>query len=353
MHSITERAETAIGRDDAGADWQLRPQEHARTLPAEAAPLKRVLERAELQEIMQRFRSADAAASSAQARYKRVGRAGLYAATIATLAGALFLLPLEAWLAGPAGAATSAVQILALATAFLASRLLALAKPFDAWMKQRAEAEIARVGLFDAIAHANEGNSAAELPFLPLMLAYFQRYQLGVQRRYYRERGAQHAAAVWRNNRWLSASMWLTALSLAIAIAAGLHVAAAFGLPLPRQLAAWSAAIPRPDAHRVVLALGVIASGLYGLGVARSLMDLDERNASRYLTTADNLDYLVETGLQHARDAAAAGNAEPVLAFIAQMQELISAEHQEWVLFRERGPKPPPRNMAGPALPGR
>ncbi len=353
MQSITERAEAAIGRDDAGADWQLRPQEHARTLPPEAAPLKRVLERTELQQVMLRFRTADAAATAAQARYKRMGRTGLYAATIATLVGALFLLPIDAWLMGPAGAVASTAQILALLTAFFAARLLAFAKPFDAWMKQRAEAEIARVGLFDAIAQAKEDNGAAELPVQPLMLAYFRRYQLDVQRRYYRGRGGQHAAAVWRNNRWLSASMWFTVLSLAIAIAAGLHVAASFGMPVPQQLATWSAAIPRPDAHRMVLALGVVASGLYGLGVARSLMDLDERNASRYLTTADNLDYLVETGLQQARDAAAAGRAEPVLEFIAQVQGQISTEHQEWILLRERGPKPPPRNAVGPALAGR
>ena len=78
----SSRAEAAIGRDDQASDWQLRPELHAAALPAEAGALKRVLERAELKDIVARYRTADTAAVLAQARYKRIGRLGLYATTI-------------------------------------------------------------------------------------------------------------------------------------------------------------------------------------------------------------------------------------------------------------------------------
>jgi hypothetical protein len=95
MLSVTERAEAAIGYDDDAADWQLRPEEHGKALPREAANLRRVLERPELQQLVAEFHEADGAAVATQRRYKRIGRTSLYAATIATLVGSLFLLPLD------------------------------------------------------------------------------------------------------------------------------------------------------------------------------------------------------------------------------------------------------------------
>jgi hypothetical protein len=332
-------AQAAIGVDDDEADWKLRPQEHAKALPPAAGALKRVLEGAGLQEIIDRFEAADAAAVAAQASYKRIGRLGLYAATAATIAGAIFLLPVERALEGRPGGIASALQIAALLVAFLAARWLALAKPFDRWMKQRAEAEIARIGLFDAVAAAEEPDRPGELPLLPLVLEYFRRYQLDVQRRYYRGRSAQHAAAVWRNNNWVRASLLFTFVSVLVALLASLHVLAAWQLPVPGRLAAWSAQLAGPEIKRIVLALGVIASGFYGVGVARSLMDLDERNASRYLVTADNLDYLRSEGLARAREAAASGDRKEVVEFIRSVQNLISSEHREWIVLSKREDK--------------
>ena len=333
-------AQDAVGQDDAASDWQLRPELHASTLPSQAGALKRVLEREVLKAIVVQYRTADIAAVKAQAYYKRIGRLSLYAATLATLVGALFLLPIEPWLTGTPARVASLLQILAMTIAFLGSRFLAVRAPFDAWMKKRAETEIARIALFDEVGKASEGGREGELDLLPLKLEYFRRYQLDVQRRYYRGRGAQHRAAAWRNNRWLSASVLVTIVSIAIGVVAGLHIAAAWGVGVPVSVLSWSDALAGPQTNRLVLGLGIIASGLYGLGVARSLMDLDERNASRFLTTADNLEYLAATGLAGAREAAAAGRQDEVLAFIQRVQEQISSEHREWIQLsaREHGP---------------
>jgi hypothetical protein len=333
-------AEAAIGQDDEGSDWQLHLERHAGTLPPEAGALKRVLERRDLQGITERFRSADTAALVAQRRYKRIGRLSLYAATVATVVGAIFIIPVETWIAGIPGSIASGVQMLALATAFLASRLLAMTSPFDAWMKKRADAEIARTDLFNTIARADEPVRDGELPLLPLKLEYFRRYHLDVQRRYYRGRGTQHKAAVWRNNRWLGVGMMFTLASVTLGFLAALHIAAAWELPVPAWMLGWTAGLAGQEGKRVILGLGTVASALYGLGTARSLMDLDERNASRFLTTSENLAFLTNTALPDARAAASAGRQEDVLAFMDRVNEQISSEHKEWTLLsmRDHGP---------------
>jgi len=333
MSNITERAVAAIGRDDEGADWQLRPKEHAEGLPPEAGALKRVLERVELKELITRYDGADAAAKSAQARYKRIGRMGLYAATIATLVGAFFLFPLDSLLTSPVRSTASALQIFGLIIAFLAARLLALAKPFNAWMQKRAEAEIARVELFNRIVRADQAVHGDEIPLLPLKLEYFRRYQLDVEQRYYRGRGKKHARASWRNNRWLIVSSLITGVVVLLAFLLGIKTLEAWEFTFPEWLVTLSDRLTGPQTNRVMLGLGVTASALYGLGISRSLMDLDERNASRYEITEKNLEFLADTKLAAAREAAASNNAQTVYDFIDEVQALISSEHQEWILL--------------------
>jgi hypothetical protein len=89
---------------------------------------------------------------------------------------------------------------------------------------------------------------------------------------------------------------------------------------------------------RAVLAIGIAASALLGATASRSLMDLDERNASRYLTTAANLDYVAE-GLDAIRERAAAGDEASVHSFVARIQDMVSSEHREWVVLREVVPR--------------
>jgi hypothetical protein len=346
MQTVTQRAAAAIGKGDARVDWLLCPEQHATSLPSEAGALKRLLEQAEFQQIMSRFRAADAAAVAAQTRYKRIGRTGLYAGTLATLLGALFLLPVEPWLDGRPSSIVSVLQTACLIIAFIASRTLAVSKPFDNWMKQRAVAEIARIELFDRVAGAEETPQDGELALLPLKLEYFRRYQLDVQRRYYRGRGTQHRQGVRRNNTWLTASLALTVVSVLLGLLVGMHTAAYWLPALQAWSPVWLVDMANAATKRVLLALGVLASAFYGLGVARSLMDLDERNASRFLTNAENLDYISETQLVQARQAAADGRQDDVLAFVARVQDIVSSEHKEWLLLSERARQAPKARYA-------
>lgn len=335
MPNITERAVATIGHDDEGADWQLRPEAHGKALPPEAGALKRVLECEELKQIIDRYRGADAAAVTAQALCKRLGRIGLYAATVATLVGVLFLLPVEGWLTGPPRIIASAVQISGLVIAFLAARLLVLKKPFNAWMQKRAEAEIARIELFNRIVCAEETIRTDEIPLLPLKLEYFRRYQLDVQQRYYGGRGKQHADALWRNNRWLRVSFLITIVVAILGFLTVIATLASLEVAGLEWHGFFSEMLTGLQPNRVLLALGITASALYGLGISRSLLDLDERNASRYLTTAVNLEFLTSTRLAAARKAAASNESQAVYDFVDDVQALISSEHREWILLEE------------------
>ncbi len=336
MSNITERAVAAIGRDNKGADWQLRPKEHTEGLPPEADALKRVLESDELKRLTTQFHEADAAAKKAQTNYKRIGNWGLGAATIATIVGAVFLFPAESWLKDPVRTIVSVVQVSFLVIAFCAARWLAMKRPFNAWMQKRAQAEIARVDLFNRIVRADEVVQGDDIPLLPLKLEYFRRYQLDVQQRYYQVRGKQHEDRSWRNNGWLRLSSWITGFVVVLGIFVVLEVLEALGLISPEWLVSVPELLRAPQINRVMLAWGVIASAFYGLGISLSLMDLDERNASRYQTTAKNLEFLTNTNLAEARVAAAANDAQTVYDFVAEIQALISSEHQEWILLSAR-----------------
>jgi hypothetical protein len=227
--------------------------------------------------------------------------------------GALFLMPLEDWLKGWIGAAASAVQMFGLAVAFFAARWLALAKRFERWMQNRAEAELSRIALFDLVIDGEAEPRAGEVALLPLKLEYFRRYQLDVQAQL---RGSRCRA--WRGSlAQQSLARCKHASHLVLGALVALHVAAVWQLPIPAQPRSLSADLAGPHTNRLLLCLGVIASGLYGLGVARSLMDLDERAA------------------------AVDGSAQQARACVDRVHRLVSSEHQEWILLssRERDPQ--------------
>jgi hypothetical protein len=340
MQEVTGQAMAAIGADDPSADWRLAPQAHAAALPKQAGALRRVLEQAKLREIAEEFELADRLAVKAQRHYKRVARARLYAGVTATIIGATCLLPIDA-LIGRFTSVAAAAQYIAFAISILTLLHLVRTRPFDVWMKARARAEIARIALFyEVFRSADRDPQSGELALLPLQLEYFRRYQLDMQRRYYANRGAQHARAAGQTGRWQVQSVVLSGLAGIVAVAACFKLGLQSGLEPPDWLKIVSDPVSRlPDwTNKAVLATGIIASALFGASVSRSLMDLDERNASRYLTTAANLDFFAESDLAAARAAAAAGEADKVNAFVEEVQRLVSSEHQEWLLFRDAVP---------------
>lgn len=334
------KAQAAIGRDDPDSDWRLAPGAHAAALPVEAGALRRILQHPQMQSIITSFETADKEAVDAQKTYKRVARLRLYTGVAATIVGATFVLPLDEWIRDFLSIPT-AIQYGCLAISIVAALHLVRSKPFDAWMKARARAEIARIELFhQAMTGINDAPQAGELPLLPLKLEYFRRYQLDVQLRYYKGRGQQHAHAAGETARWQIVSIALTGLAGAIALISATKFLVDLA-PLPDWIKDLSQIVQSHLPHwtnKAVLAIGIVSSTLFGASISRSLMDLDERNASRYLTTAANLELLRSTGLEAARRDAAAGLMDKVQAFVDRIQDQISTEHREWILLGDNLP---------------
>jgi hypothetical protein len=340
--AITQRAIQAIGEDDPSADYVLRPEEHARGLPRDAGPLRRILEREEFVTAGNEYRADDGAAQWAQARFKKAGRIALCAALAATLLGALFLiLPTKEF--PPAVRVSGAViEYLLVFVTFLAARYNARRMPFQEWMTTRGRAEIARVKLFDDVLKTEETANPDELPLLPLKLEYFRRYQLGVQERYYKTRCKYHEAAARRIRTLQTASFAIAGTAGTLGL---LDILSLLEFDSLRSIASVYQGVIQTlssfkiDSDRGLVALGIAASAIYGFATAISLLSLHERNAARYRNVCANL-VLLQKQLEAARDAAVAGNQSQVNDFVNGAHALMSAEHQEWVRWRDWPPHP-------------
>jgi hypothetical protein len=88
------------------------------------------------------------------------------------------------------------------------------------------------------------------------------------------------------------------------------------------------------------MALGTAVSGTLGAMAAISSMNLDERNAARYLVAYENLKDLAGNGLEAARAAAERGDAAAVGQFIDAVRRVLSAEHEEWIVLRNHVRRP-------------
>lgn len=331
---MSEQAQTIVGTD-APEDWELRPQSHARDLPASAAPLKRVLQRPDLEEIIDTFAVSGDAAQRAQKRYKLFMRLSALSSLGAMVLAAALLLAYAQVSQSNLLPFLSAVQGGLLLLSFMFSLLVAYRRPFDAWMRERATAEHLRISLFNRIIAAREANDAGELPYLQLKLEYFRRYHLDVQRKYYRERGQQHRNAVVR----ASILRWLGTLMIVVA---GAPVILRHFFPdlhtLMFEIGLLDWARDGDLQQRFLIAMSTTGAALQGFLVASNLINQDERNAARYKSTSENLEALASRPLDEARAAATAGDEQSVQTFAALVQEQISSEHREWVSLRAVAP---------------
>ena len=326
----SDEAIKAVGAEGA-MDWDLKPETHAASLPEAAGPLKRILESATLKDIISTYNESDQNAKSAQTRYKRLARIAALTSFAAVVLGGLLLLPRHAPVPAYILTTASIIQVSLLICSFVSSLTLAFAKPFNAWMHARAKAETARIGLFNAVLAADEQPRAGELERLPLQLEYLRRYQLDVQRAYYKMRGTQHARAVKRAGYLRVFGIILVAVA---AVPVVLKVIGPEWTPgFLEPVTAYFSSSPQA-AQRIVLALSVIGGALQGVLAAYGLMSQDERNAARYLDTSQNLEDLAGRPLDEARAAASANDRESVLAFAALLHDQISSEHREWIALR-------------------
>jgi hypothetical protein len=180
----------------------------------------------------------------------------------------------------------------------------------ETWMSKRALAETRRLDYFSMVTKAR-GRATGESngPLENLKLEYFRRFQLDVQRAYYRERAKDHREEA---SKTLSYSGWAV---FGAAIATG--SAGVLGTSVHASLAA-------------VGGLGAIFTGLSSFASMQEAVYQSRRNAERYERTCDVLEKL--TGrLEAVREAAGAGREQVLCDFVEAVHEQLSLEHRQWL----------------------
>ena len=331
------QAEAAVGKDDPGSDWALKPEEHAAGLPDEAGPLKRVLQQGDIAEVMTRYRQYDGEAGRHQKHFRAASKRIVRVAYIAAVSG-LFALSMHLIVGYQTDLQLLAifVHVIALVYVILATVMLNRSDPRKKWQEARGQAELLRVALFDRVAEAGDPGpqKPGEIALLPLQLAYFRRYQLDVQWRYFQGRGKQLV-------RPSGLSPWYTSICAIVAVAAFalaclmlLHLVHEHGVAIPDELLPFiNPQLVEQLAYWIFLGLG--ASTIYAVLMTHQTISEDQRNGSRYLALFENFDFLRENGYEPVRQAAEANDRAKVLKYINLVHELMISEQNEWVSLQK------------------
>lgn len=292
-------------------DYILAPREHSKSLADQAPALSAILEREQLTAAVEQYEYHDAAAKTAQEVFRATSsRANVGVFVTVCLTAAILVTELLA----PSSLGKALLISFSICSVFggaLASMWLFKIRGglmLEKWMAARAVAETMRLSYFLLVINARvAGDSAIPVPLL--QLEYFRRYQLDIERAYYRNRTREHQDAA---NKILGISAFSVLLA---SLAAGLGGLLG-GALAPRWVS--------------IAALGTVAAALSSFAAAQEALGQDRRNAERYGRTLAALDDLASR-IGDVRASAAAGMQEPVQAFVAAVHEQLSLEHRQWL----------------------
>jgi hypothetical protein len=302
------RAAEIIGTGASG-DYVIAPAEHA-LLYRDAAPkLAELLSRDAVKAVAQRYQETDKEALTRQSTFRSVSGRAAGAVFLTATATALLLVggslgtQAPGWLTKTVIVASTAGAVVAAALGRAWIQRLKDGRLLEKWMTERARAESTRLEYFEQV-------SRAELEGLDplLQFEYFRRYQLDVQRSFYRHRGEQHRRHAERALSHSSSGMLCGAVASAIAGLAGMihpGLAALAAVALVGQ--AWAARAINAEA------------------TAQS-----RRNAERYDRTSRTLEKL-SGRVDHARTAIADGDRVVLRDFVDAVHEQLSLEHRQWL----------------------
>lgn len=298
----------AVGPSGAD-DYTIALTKHAEQYRTAVPALADLLSRSRIQAVAQRFQEQDLRAIERQHRFNNTSRYVRAAVFCAGTATALLLMAgvLRTELDAQAQdvllvvATIGAIAAGALATMWI--RQIREGRLLEQWMTQRAQAETTRLAYFERI------TSATDIAEPLLQLEYFRRYQLDVQRTYYRLRAAEHRGTADQALSRSSLGMAGGALAggLAGVLGGTLHPAwtALAGLGIAGQ--AWSALVANAEATAQ-----------------------NRRNAERYDQAYLALDHIYER-LDEVRIAVASGDRAVMREFVDAVHEQLSLEHRQWL----------------------
>jgi hypothetical protein len=178
---------------------------------------------------------------------------------------------------------------------------------FERWKARRAEAELARLRYFEIVTRERELSEPL------LQLEYFRRYQLDVQRAYYRKRGRDHEREAGRALRLGSVAMAAGGIATGVAGALAVSLGPAWG------------------------SLAILALVAQAVGVRAGSQEATaqyRRNAERHHRTRTVLLELYGR-LDAVRAAVAGGEPAAIRELVAAVHEQLALEHREWVAEME------------------
>lgn len=311
MDTLNSRIRQAINLigPDRPKDYVIAASEHARQYAESAPELAEVLQSGEVQVAAERYEELDQKALEAQRRFTTASNRARSAVFWAGVAGALLLA--AASLSTVLGDALSRILVVLFSVAGVVAGGLAAGwihsirsgALLEQWMTRRAEAEAERLRYFNLISRERE------IPEPLLQLEYFRRYQLDVQRIYYRDRGQQHDTDAGRMLRIGSAAMAAGGITSGLAGVLGASIA-------PH----WAS----------IAGLAVVAQAVAARAENQEATAQHRRNAERYERTRNVLDQLYGM-LDSVRSATAAGDLAVMREFVASVHEQLSLEHRQWL----------------------
>ncbi len=291
-------------------DYKIAPTKHADSLEATAAALSKILRGSELGTAASQYEEKDLAATEAQTAFRKVAKRANWAVFLTTCFSAVLLIvpplvPDSKWLLVTLGCC--GILCGALGAMWLFE--IRQGNLLEAWMTGRARAEAERLKYFELATQSVENSESSGIPLPLLQLEYFRRYQLDVQRAYYKKRRQDHKQA---------ADKFLTLGAYAVGLGA---LATGLGGILGGAL----------DSKWACLAgLATAASALSAFASTNEALGQDRRNEELYGKTNDALADLAAK-LDEVRAAAAKGDRESLKQFVAAIHEQLSIEHKQWI----------------------
>ncbi|HWP56385.1 MAG TPA: SLATT domain-containing protein [Candidatus Acidoferrales bacterium] len=306
-------AREAVGEGDPD-DHAIAPARHADQLAVKAPALAKILRSSAVGSTARLYQQKDAEALQAQQAFKTTAARANAAVFLTASLSALLLItaPMAIGTAGLGNWLTIFLGSCGIVSGALGSMWLFKlreGKLLERWMTARAGAETRRLKYFELVTSSPAAGPEGSIPLPLLQLEYFRRYQLEVQRVFYRRRGAEHERAADK-------MLTLSAVSVALAsFATG--IGGLLGGALHPQ---WVS----------LAGFGAIATAIASFASAKEAIGQDRRNMERYRRALEALENLSEK-LDAVRLAAAAGEREPLEQFVAAVHEQISLEHRQWL----------------------
>ena len=347
IDNIVRRAVAAVGSNPQ-EEIRIPPlADQIRALAPEAGPLARILQNPQIAGTLARQKAFDRKAVEARRSYDCTWLAILLLVFVTALIRLDALLAPDT-LIGMLGTSkrqaewlvTLLIYLSLVLTLFLAWRLGAR-RHYDVWNEARGAAEYLRRQVFEIVMKAPESSRAGELPVLPLKLEYFRRYQLDIQETYHTLRARQYEGVARWARRLIVPFAAVVAIWVLFLVAELLSSLGEQG-PLPAALPVLayraSAGLQHFSSYYGDigwLLAGVLMALIYGLAFLVTTLLSSVRNAARFAHARDNMVYLRASGLEKARQSAAAGDEIAVRDFVHRVHSSMSAELNDWVRLQE------------------